>query len=254
MTETLFDMFLPTDRITLHQNMLLLENGRETVMIDAGAGQTPDFGGKIFGPTTGWIADNLGRVGLDPAQIDVILLTHLHPDHVWGLTGSDGAPVYENARIIVNEVDYGFWTDARRAEDPKFSKDALTFQGAIANLRPYRDRISFVADGEEALPGVVARAAAGHSPGQTMYDITSRGQRLLHWADVAHHPLLLARPELGIVFDFDARMAVETRRRVLDWVARERIEVFACHFGFPGRGHVRPLGQGFDWVGKPIEL
>lgn len=166
-------------------------------MIDAGAGRAPEYGGKIFGPTTGKIAENLGLIGLDPEDIDVILLTHLHPDHVWGLTDADGAAIYKNARIVVTEADYRFWTNPRGAEDPKFQKDALTFQGAIANLRPYQERIGFVADGEEALPGVVARLAAGHSPGQTMYEITSSGQRLLHWADVAHHPLLLGATGLG---------------------------------------------------------
>jgi glyoxylase-like metal-dependent hydrolase (beta-lactamase superfamily II) len=246
--EVLEDAFLPTDMITLQQNMLLVDTGKELILFDTGCGRSPQFGGALFGPTTGRMIDNLRSIGIEPDDIDIVAMTHAHPDHAWGLTGPDGEAVYANARILINQIEFDHWTNLENAEKPEFAHDKLTFEGAHANLMQYRDRITFVADGEEPVSGLTAIVAAGHSPGHTMYRIESAGQQLVQWGDLVHHPVLMARPDLSIVFDFDQQQAVRSRTKVLDWAARERIEIFACHFGFPGRGHVRRRGAGYDWI------
>jgi glyoxylase-like metal-dependent hydrolase (beta-lactamase superfamily II) len=240
--------FLPTDLITLQQNMLIVDTGRELVLFDSGCGRTPRVGRKLFGHTTGRILDNMRAVGISPDDIDIVAMTHAHPDHVWGLTDPSGEPVYKNARLLINQVEFEHWTSLANADRPEFVGDRMTVEGARANLLPYRDRISFVADGEEPIKGIKAITAVGHSPGHTMYQIESRAQKLLQWGDLAHHPVLLARPELSIIFDFDRTEAVQSRLKVLDWVAKERVEVFGCHFGFPGRGYLRKSLTGYDWV------
>ena len=253
LTEILRDAFLPTEMISLQQNMLLIETGRERILFDSGAGRAPEYGGKIFGPTTGRVLDTMHKIGISPDDIDIIALTHAHPDHCWGLTDPAGEPIYKNARILINKVEFEHWMSAQNASSPEFARDRLTFQGAYANLSPYRDRTSFISDREEPIQGIKTIVAAGHSPGHTMYQIESAGEKLLQWGDLAHHPVLIARPELSIVFDFDPQKAAQSRLKVFDWVTNERMEVFACHFGFPGLGHLRRTSAGYDWVATGID-
>ncbi|KUQ84823.1 MBL fold metallo-hydrolase [Enterobacter genomosp. O] len=257
--QLLEDNFLPTDRMALNQNILIVNTGSQLVLFDTGTGVNVELGVKTFGAQAGQALANLRAAGIDPADIDIVALTHAHPDHCWGLVDDDGQLLYPNARVAIDRRELKYWTDLSILSTPK--GEAMSqhmrdhFLGAHKNLTPYveQDRIIIVSDGFELLPGITAVSAPGHSPGHTLYKIESQQRTLLLWGDLCHHQvLLLQHPEWGFMFDFDNAAAAKTRVRVLEEVARNRYEVLSYHFPFPGRGHLLPQGDGYHWL--PVEL
>jgi glyoxylase-like metal-dependent hydrolase (beta-lactamase superfamily II) len=241
----LADNFLPTDAVVLEQNALVVNTGERLVLFDTGTGAT-----NMFGPTTGRLLSSLQAAGIAPGDIDAVVLTHAHPDHCWGLTASDGKPHFPNAQIYMAEADFDFWTD-----EGKLGQEALKpmIEGARRNLRPNRERIVFIKDGQELLPGIQALAAPGHTVGHTAYLITSQGQTLCFAGDIAHHHVLsVEKPRIRFVFDTDAELAVRTRLRVFDMLAAQRLPFISYHFPWPGIGHVAKQGDGFRYVAAPM--
>ncbi len=253
--------FLPKDRMALDQNILIVDNGSQLILFDTGVGVNAELGVKTFGPQTGQTIPNLRAAGIDPADIDIVALTHAHPDHCWGLADDDGNMLYPNARIAIDKRELDYWTDLSILSTPK--GEAMNahmrdhFIGAHKNLTPYveRDRIIIVSDGFEVAPGVTAVGAAGHSPGHTHYKIESNGETMVVWGDCCHHQvLLLQHPEWGFLFDYDNKEASRTRVRVLTEVARERHTVLSYHFTFPGRGHLVEMDGRFRWLPSGLQL
>jgi glyoxylase-like metal-dependent hydrolase (beta-lactamase superfamily II) len=223
-------------------NAFLVNTGAKLVLIDTGAG-------ALYGPCCGRLLANLRAAGYRPEQVDEILLTHLHKDHVGGVLAS-GKIAFPNAVLRVARADADYWRDAAsRARAPEFLRsffdsaaDALAPYAAAGRLRPF--------DGDtELLPGIRSVSEPGHTPGHTAYLIESRGQRLLAWGDVVHvAPVQLKDPQASLKYDTSDAGAQRSRRALLERAAREHLWIAAAHISFPGLGHVRPDGAGYRWI------
>jgi glyoxylase-like metal-dependent hydrolase (beta-lactamase superfamily II) len=253
--------FLPKDRMSLSQNILLVNTGSQLVLFDTGAGIDPQLGIKTFGKQIGQTTTNLRAAGIDPADIDIVALTHAHPDHCWGLVDDESNLLYPNARVAIDQRELDYWTNLNILSTPKgkamnpHMRDH--FIGAHKNLTPYLqlDRIIIVSDGDEVVPGITAVSAPGHSPGHTLYKITSEGETLLVWGDLCHHQVLLVQhPDWGFKFDFDNKEAAEIRVSVFEDVVRRNNTVLSYHFPFPGRGHLVESNGDYRWVPTELQL
>jgi glyoxylase-like metal-dependent hydrolase (beta-lactamase superfamily II) len=246
MTQTLRDHHLPTDSVSLEQNVLVLNTGERLVLIDTGLGAS-----RMMGPHSGRLVANLKAAGFEPKDFDAIVLTHAHPDHCWALMDESGARVFENAQIYLSQADLDFWTD-----EAKLSNDMLKafIAGTRKQLLPNRDRIVFVKDDTEILPGIHAIAAPGHTVGHMVYMISSQGQSLLNAADLAHHHVIsLREPQRHFMFDTDGAQGAATRIRMFDMLAAQRTPFIAYHFPWPGIGHVTKEGDGYRYFPAPMQ-
>lgn len=240
--------FLPLAGITLEQNALVLNTGRQLVLFDTGMGSS-----ELSGKTTGKLLANLRLAGFLPEQFDAVVMTHAHCDHCWAIMGDDGKPNFPNARYYLTEADLNFWTDESKLSRTDWVK--VFVEGARKNLLPVRDRLTMVRPGQEVLPGVQAIATPGHTVGHVSYLITSDGKSMLNIGDLAHHEvLLLQKPTYEFAFDTDPKQAAQSRLRVLPEMARQRIPLLGYHFPFPGIGNIAPAGDGFQWYPTPMQL
>ena len=221
-------------------NAFLVQMAGRRVLIDTGCGVS-------MGPTLGMLTDNLRSMGIEPDDIDTVLMTHLHPDHVNGLIDEHGQAVFPKAEIVVNEAELNFFRDPDSpSRSPPETLDF--FEGARLATAPYADRIRTVRDGS-VLPGVTAVTQAGHTPGQTAWLIESGSDSLMIWGDVVHMPnLQMAAPQAGTVLDVDRGQAIATRKRALEMAATDQIRVAGTHFDFPAIGHIERRGTGFGFV------
>jgi glyoxylase-like metal-dependent hydrolase (beta-lactamase superfamily II) len=244
------DNFLDPNNVVLEQNILVLNTGDKLALIDTGMGTSP-----MFGPTTGKMLNSLKAAGFDPKDFDAVIATHAHCDHVWGIMADDGTRHFPNAQIYISQTDFDFWTDESKLSitDPKYMKPFVA--GARKNLLPNRDRIVFIKDGQEFLPGIQAMSAPGHTLGHTIYMITSGGQTLAAIGDTTHHQVLLfEKPLIEFAYDTDSKMSAKTRVKVLDMLATDRIPMLAYHFPWPGIGHAAKHGEGFHYYPAPMKL
>ncbi|HET6720373.1 MAG TPA: MBL fold metallo-hydrolase [Rhodocyclaceae bacterium] len=240
-------MFVGNPKMQTAVNAYLINTGAHLVLVDAGAA-------KLFGPTLGYVVQNLKAAGYEPAQVDTVVLTHLHADHFGGLNDANGQPLFPQARILVAQSDNDFWLSQQVADAAP--KDAQAFfKMARDSAAPYRasGQWATFGDGEALVPGVRAVKADGHTPGHTAYAIESAGKKLLIWGDLVHaHAVQFARPGVAIEFDIDQKQAIATRRRIMKEMAASKTLVAGMHLPFPGIGHVRADGKDrYSWV--PIE-
>lgn len=234
----------------LEQNILVLNTGSKLVLFDTGMGES-----QLFGPTPGRMMQNLAAAGINPADIDAVVCTHAHCDHVWGIMAANGKRNFPNAQIYISQTDFDYWTDEAKLgwSEPGYMNAFVA--GARQNLLPNRDRIIFFKDGEEFLPGIIAMAAPGHTLGHTMFLITSEGQTLAAIGDTTHHHvLLLKRPLMEFAFDTDPKLSAQTRLKVLEMLAHERIPIIAYHFPWPGIGHIAKAQEGFHFYPAPMVM
>lgn len=226
------------DPPTISLQAFLIEGKGAPILVDTGMGS-----GR--GSSFGHMIDALAALGIAPAEIGTVLLTHLHPDHVGGLV-ADGEAVFPQAELVVPTAEAAHWLDpSALGRVPEAAKPY--FEGAQAAVAPYGSRMRQVADGE-AMPGITAVPLPGHTPGHTGYRID--GPRpLLIWGDIVHLPgIQFALPAAGVAFDVDAAQAVETRKRVFATTAADDMLVAGMHLEFPAFGHVRPEGDGYRWI------
>ncbi|MGK2899468.1 MAG: MBL fold metallo-hydrolase [Burkholderiaceae bacterium] len=223
-------------------NGYLINTGSKLVLIDTGAA-------KLFSPTLGHLVDNLKAAGYQPEQVDEIYITHLHVDHVGGLV-AEGKMVFPNAIVRADRRDADYWLSAANLE--KAPADAKGFfQGAMASLNPYVAAGRFKPfDGDtELVPGIQAIAAPGHTPGHSIYKVSSQGQTLMLWGDLMHVAAVqFAAPAVTMQFDTDSKSAAVQRKRAYAEAASKGYLVGSAHLSFPGLGHLRAEGKGYVWV------
>jgi glyoxylase-like metal-dependent hydrolase (beta-lactamase superfamily II) len=245
-SQQLTENFLPTNNIVLEQNVLVINIGGKTVLFDTGMGSM-----KLFGPTTGQLVMTLRAANIDPNGIDAVVMSHAHIDHCGGIMADDGTSHFPNAQLYITQADYDYWTDESTV-GPKFK---MFYEQAHKNLTPNRDRIHFVKEHEELVPGVTALYAPGHTVGHTIFMINSGGKSLCYIGDLTHHPvLLMQKPLTEFVADTDPKQSAQTRVRMLTMLADNRIPVLAYHFAWPGMGHVVKLGDGFRYLPAPMQM
>ncbi|WP_043364393.1 MBL fold metallo-hydrolase [Belnapia sp. F-4-1] len=245
--------FLDPASATLEQNALVLNTGRQLILFDTGMGESMGAASRMFGPTTGKLLANMKAAGIDPAQIDMVVLTHAHCDHCWALVDAEGRRNFPNAQVAVSETDLRFWTDDANKKGPDFMVPFI--DGAKKNLSAYRDRMVMVQDGKEVTPGVTAFATPGHTMGHMVYFISDGNKTVVNTGDLAHHQiLLLKKPLWEFSFDSDPKLSAQSRLRMLTRLAADKHAVISYHFPWPGLGHVAKAGEGFEWYAEPMNL
>jgi len=223
-------------RITV--SCFLLRFGGRHVLVDAGTG-------TAFGGIMGHAPERLAALGVAPAAIDTVLVTHAHVDHIHGLIDAEGKAAYPNAELVINAAEPAFWlSEANAAQAPEGRREY--FDIARRALAPYRDRTRTVQGGTEVLPGITSRHLPGHTPGHSGYMIASGDQTLFIWGDVVHLPgIQFARPEAGMQFDIDGDQARRSRADAFAMTASEKLLVAGMHLDFPAFGHVVKHGSGY---------
>lgn len=225
-----------TDAVRVEQNCLLLETGGKRVLFDNGLGSE-----RLYGPDSGKLLASLAEAGVDLASIDGMVLTHAHSDHCWGTMGDDGTPNFPNATLYISNAEMDYWQS-----NPPGERRQRSIAGVRKHLLPLRDRMRFIRDGEEFLPGVQAWFTPGHTPGHMAF-LFSGGWCLT--GDVAFHdPISYAFPEAESAFDVDPQLAVATRRRLLDRLVDERMQVIGYHHPWPGLGRVERAAGTFRFI------
>ena len=226
--------------LPLDVNCFLIRHRDRLLLSDAGSGHS-------MAATLGKLPQNLRAIGVTPEAIDILLLTHLHPDHSLGLLDEAGRAVFPRAQLVVHEIEAEFWLDRTPGPDDSERVQRNTKAQRMVTA-PYRERMRRIADGE-VLPGITAMLRPGHTPGHTNWLIQSGNDRLLIWGDIVHLAAVqLARPDATLVFDVAPETARATRQRVLDWVATEGLCVAGAHLPFPGFGRVVRAGDGYAYA------
>lgn len=247
MDKQLSDNFLPLENAVLEQNALIVNTGERLVLFDTGMGSL-----KIFGPTTGKLLNSMKQAGIDPKDIDAVIMSHAHIDHCGGNCDDSGKSHFPNAQFYIAQSDFDYWTNP--ATVPDAFKPAF-LDTAVKNLPPIRDRLHFIKDGAEVVPGVHAIAAYGHTVGHTIFMIDSGGKQLCYIGDLAHHPvLLLQKPLTEFKYDTDPKQSAQSRVKQLGMLADKKIPLVAYHFAWPGVGHVARQGDGFRYFPEPMNM
>lgn len=218
-------------------NVTVVRTPRGLVMLDVGRGA----------PGSTMLA-NMRAAGLDPAQVILVVHTHFHGDHIGGLTDAQGQALFPGVPVLVPEREWAYWTDAgEESRAPEGRRPG--FANVRQKFAPYRDRVQTFAPGAQVAPGITAIATNGHSPGHASFMIADGRDQLLVIGDAVNAPaFFMANPEWHPVFDMDAAMAVETRRRLLDQAATDRVPVVGYHFPMPATGRVERAGSSYRLV------
>jgi glyoxylase-like metal-dependent hydrolase (beta-lactamase superfamily II) len=219
-------------------NNFVIRRDGKIILIDAGAGNTMQ-------PTLGQLPQNLRSAGIEPAAVTHIVMTHMHPDHANGLVDDAGKPHYPNAEIVVHETEIDFWLrDDAANDEPRVKGNRARTR---INLEPYLDRIRRVRDGEE-FSGFTPMLAPGHTPGHTCWILTtgSASGGFLALGDVVHlSAIQISHPDTALTYDLDKTLAIESRKRILDMAASERLAIAGAHVNAPGFGYIVRKGASF---------
>lgn len=231
-----------TNPVEASINAFLLEIGSRHVLVDTGAGD-------LFGPGNGGrLVESLAAAGVSPAQIDDILITHVHSDHSGGLVQT-GRMTYPNAVIHAGKPDVNFFLD--RSNGPRTGYEARYFDEAAKTLKPYVDagKVRPFTGTASILPGITGKVHPGHTPGSAFYTLESRGERIVFIGDIIHVGYVqFPYPAITITFDLDQKLAAQVRKRAFTEFAARRTLIAAPHLNFPGVGHVRATRSGYEWV------
>lgn len=242
--ELLQDNFLPAEGFVNSFAPALINTGSDVVLFDTGMGE----GGRAQG--MGRLIEGLAAGGYTPEDVTVVVLTHLHGDHIGGLMEA-GAPAFPNARYVTGQVEYDFWSDTAREGTPAEGGH----RSVLEKVTPLAEKMTFIGDGAEVVPGITSMAAFGHTPGHMIFNVESDGRRLILAADTANHYVLsLQRPDWEVRFDMDKAAAAATRKRVFDMIATDRVAFLGYHMPFPSVGYAEKLETGYRFVPKSYQF
>ena len=233
---------LPTDQRQSHLNVCLINTGDHLILVDAGSGDN-------FRDTAGKLTESLEAAGHEREDVDAVIITHGHPDHIWGIIDDfEEEPRFPNASYFINPTEWDYWTaedlETRMPEGFKFFA-----AGAKRNLSPIAELTSRSKPGTEILPGISTIATPGHTLGHTSVLAESKGEKLLVVGDAITHPLIsLEHPEWQPQMDMDKETAVKTRKKLLDMTATDRMIVASYHIPFPGVGYIARNGTSYRWI------
>ena len=228
---------------TSSYSCLVVKTERHLMLVDTGAGG--------LAPTTGRLLQNLQAEGIAAADIDTVILTHGHPDHIGGNTDAQCNPAFPNARYVLWKDEWDFWTSEQAEQRLDEHVRGILLRCAHENLPPIQEKVDLLDPDTEIVPGIRALAAPGHTPGHLALESSSVGEQLLCISDVALHPIHLECPDWYAAVDLDPEQIVTTRRRLFSRAATEKALVFAFHFPFHGLGKVIQKGDSWHW--QPIE-
>jgi glyoxylase-like metal-dependent hydrolase (beta-lactamase superfamily II) len=239
--------YMPAGMVTVPFNPQLINTGSKLILIDSGNGVAN------FEPTKGAVGrtlQNLAAAGVDPKSIDIVLLSHLHPDHTNGIRDKDGGLAFPSAEIMVPAKDWEFWTsdeNAAKAQSNEMMKNYFanvkkTFAGIESKVTKYEW-------GKEVAPGITSIATPGHTPGHTSFAVASGNSKILIQSDVTNIPeFFLRNPDWHVAYDVDGDLAQATRHKFYDMAAAEKATVVGFHFTFPSIGHVEKDGNGYRLI------
>lgn len=240
----LTDNFLPPNAFVNGFSPVLVNTGAEVILFDTGFGEA----GREWGG--GRLLEGMALAGYRPEDVTVVVLTHLHGDHIGGMT-EKGEATFPNARYVTGQVEYDFWVSPERAGTPAEGNQ----KGVLAKVRPFAEKFTFLQDGGEVVSGISAMAAFGHTPGHLIYRLESDGKQLILTADTANHYVLsLQRPDWEVRFDMDKAAAAATRKKVFDMIATDRLAFLGYHIPFPSAGYVEKLETGYRFVPKSYQF
>ncbi|QLF69474.1 MBL fold metallo-hydrolase [Peteryoungia desertarenae] len=236
--------FLPADKFVNGFSPVLVNTGSDVVLFDTGLGEGARANGM------GRLVEGLAANGYTPADVTIVVLTHMHGDHIGGLT-EGGAPTFPNARYVTAQTEYDFWADPARMGTPAENGH----KNVLEKVVPLAEKMTFIGDGGSVVSGITGMAAFGHSPGHMIYRLESEGRQLVVTADTANHYVLsLQRPDWEVRFDMDKTAAAATRKRVFDMLAADRIAFVGYHMPFPAVGFVEKLDTGYRFVPKSYQF
>jgi glyoxylase-like metal-dependent hydrolase (beta-lactamase superfamily II) len=216
------DANIPTEEATFFFTPTVVNTGEELVLFDTGLNQAG-------------ITEALEAAGYTTDQVDKVVITHMHGDHIGGLMEGE-AETFANAAYITGAVEFDAWA---ASGNERFE----------AKMRPLAEKTTMIEDGANGFAGHTAMAAFGHTPGHMVHMIESEGQQLLIAADFANHYVWsLANPDWHVTFDMDKDAATATRKRILDMLATDKTAFIGYHMPFPGMGYVeRTAGDGYRY-------
>ncbi|EPX77024.1 MBL fold metallo-hydrolase [Litoreibacter arenae] len=236
---------VPKDQVEPPCNVTLLRHEDRVVLFDAGSGDG-------FMPSAGALLDSLDAVGVAPEDVTHLVLTHGHPDHLWGVLDDFDDPVFTEAEHMIGQTEWDYWTDTDTVNT--IGEDRASFAvGAARRLEAIEDRISFFGDADEILPGIMAHASFGHTPGHMSFEIRSGSDALLVGGDaIGNHHIAFARPDWASGSDQNPEMAAEVRTRLLDKLSNENIALLGFHLPDGGVGRVERKDSAYRFVSEDI--
>ena len=235
--------YMPKGMVTVPFNPQIINTGSKLVLIDTGYGPG-------IGPTVGLLPAHMAAAGIDPKAIDVVILSHLHPDHINGVRTADGTPAFPNAEVMVPTQDWAFWMNEdnfNKAQSDPMMK--AYFENVRKVLTPFASKVTKYDWGKEVAPGITTIDTHGHTPGHTSFVIASGSSKVLIQSDVTNIPeLFLRNPDWHVMFDVDPVQAAQTRHNFYDMAAAEKALVVGFHFSFPSLGYVEKDGAKYRLV------
>ncbi len=230
--------YMPKGNLIAPFNPLVVNTGSKLVLMDTG------FGPGVA-PTVGLLTSSMSASGIDPKAIDIVLISHMHGDHILGLKNADGSLAFPNAEIKVPATDWAFWMsddNMAKYQDP-FNKAQMGFNRKI--FGDLKDKVTRYEAGKEVAPGITSVATYGHTPGHSSFIIASGNDTVFVQSDVTNLPLFVRNPGWHLLFDQDANMAEATRRKVYDMLAADKMMVQAFHYPFPARAYIEKTSTGY---------